>query len=894
MPRPLPLLVALAALPAVTTTVGEAAGAAAAGASALLPFAATETTLPNDLRVIVVPTGMPDLVTLQIPVQTGSRNEVEPGRSGFAHFFEHMMFRGTERWPAAEYQAILTRAGARQNAYTSDDYTNYHVTFAKQDLAQILELEADRFQNLKYSEEDFKTEARAVLGEYNKNAASPVRQLIEVQRDHAFAAHTYKHTTMGFLRDIEQMPEQFEYSRTFFQRWYRPENTTLIVAGDVSADEVLPLVKRFWGGWEKGSASVEIPEEPQPEAGVYAHVPWPSPTQPWVTVAFHGPAFSEAEPDFAAVDLMMDLSFGPTSTLYQRLVEEEQLADQLFTYVPDNADPYLATVLARVKRPEDARAVRDRILEALQLLRKEAIPAEQLAQAKAHNRYAFLAALDSTESIGAALAGFVRHQRSYRTVERYYGVYDGLTPADLQAAARRYITDQRLVVTTLSHEPLDEALATTPPLDGFAPAAGPDGVETVEVPADVPQVVVKLLFRVGSAHDPEGKEGLAALAGSMIAEAGSRARRIDEIRQALYPMAGRFGAQVDREMTVFTASVHRDRWAEFSDVVLPMLLEPGLRQEDFTRLRDLQRAALELDLRANNEEELGRERLQELVYAGTAYGHTTLGNLAAIDALTLQDVRAFVSSMYTRANLVVGLSGRLPNGEKARLMAALEALPEGPKTAEPEGVVGLHPAGLEVEIVRKPTRATAISLGHPIAVTRSHPDFAALWLARAWLGEHRSSVGRLYQRLREERGLNYGDYAYIEAFPRGMYQFSPDANIARRAQLFEIWIRPVVPENAPMALRLALHELRGLIENGLDEAAFESTRAYVLKSTALLTSRQEDRLGYALDSRWYGIGEFTPWLRERIQALTREQVNDAIRRHLSAEDLFVVIVAEDA
>ena len=115
-----------------------------------------------------------------------------------------------------------------------------------------------------------------------------------------------------------------------------------------------------------------------------------------------------------------------------------------------------------------------------------------------------------------------------------------------------------------------------------------------------------------------------------------------------------------------------------------------------------------------------------------------------------------------------------------------------------------RPSGIEVEILEKDTRATAISFGYPIDVTRSHPDFAALSVARAWLGEHRLSSGRLYDRIREIRGINYGDYAYIEAFPRGMFQFFPDPNIVRSHQLFEIWIRPVVPVNAHMTLRIAI------------------------------------------------------------------------------------------
>src|SRR5688572_18781362 len=153
----------LVAVTAVGLGVSDPARSAPAGERPLLPFTAAERTLANGLKVIVVPTGFPNIVSLQIPVQTGSRNEVEPGKSGFAHFFEHMMFRGTRAYPSEKYQEVLTRAGARGNAYTTDDYTNYHITFSKEDLRTILAIEADRFQNLAYSEEDFKTESRAVL-----------------------------------------------------------------------------------------------------------------------------------------------------------------------------------------------------------------------------------------------------------------------------------------------------------------------------------------------------------------------------------------------------------------------------------------------------------------------------------------------------------------------------------------------------------------------------------------------------------------------------------------------------------------------------------------------------------------------------------------------------------
>ncbi|MGZ8829456.1 MAG: M16 family metallopeptidase, partial [Thermoanaerobaculia bacterium] len=193
----------------------------------ILPFNVTEKTLPNGLKVVAIPTGFPNIVAVYINVQTGSRNEVEPGKSGFAHFFEHMMFRGTPSYPPDVYQSIITKAGASQNANTSLDRTIYHTTFAKEDLPRILEIEADRFKHLAYTPEAFKTEARAVLGEYNKNSANPLSKLDEAQANAAFTTHTYKHTTMGFIKDIQDMPNQFEYSKDFFSRWYRPEKATM-------------------------------------------------------------------------------------------------------------------------------------------------------------------------------------------------------------------------------------------------------------------------------------------------------------------------------------------------------------------------------------------------------------------------------------------------------------------------------------------------------------------------------------------------------------------------------------------------------------------------------------------------------------------------------------------
>ncbi len=884
--------------PAPPSRLVASAGAAAdhrTQATDVLPFPATETELANGLRVIVVPTGFPNLVSLQIPVQTGARNEVEPGKTGFAHFFEHMMFRGTKAYPPEAYQEIITRAGARQNAYTSDDYTNYHVTFAKEDLAKILEIEADRFQRLDYPKEAFETEAKAVLGEYNKNSANPIQKAIEVQREKAYSTHTYKHTPMGFLADIEDMPNQFAYSRTFFDRWYRPEYTTIVLVGDVDAKTAVPLVEKYFGSWKRGSQSVQIPAEPEPRGPVYAHVPWPSDTLPLLLVAFHGPAFSETEPDQAAMDLLVDLSFGPTSEIYQRLVVQEQIVDTIFTDSGGGVDPALVTIFARLKDGKDALRVRDEILRTAARSARRALSPKRVEDGKSNARYGFARTLDNSETIASVLARFVHYGRSYQTLNRLFRLYESLDAEQLRAAAEKYFTDARLVVTTVSKDPLPAGIEEAPSLASLLPAPSDDavGIPAIVQKSANPQLSIQLLFRAGSSSDPPGREGLAALTASMIAEAGSRARKIDEILEALFPVAGSFSAQVDREMTVFRGSIHRDNVELFLDVALAQLLDPGFRESDFARLEEAQKNALLQDLRTNNDEELGKERLQANLFAGSSYGHPTLGTAAGLEAITLDDVRQCARRHFSSGNVTIGLAGDAPETLLPRLRESLASLGTT-GSARGEFPRARKPKGLEIEIVQKETRATAISFGHPIEVTRAHPDFAALSVARAWLGEHRSSMSHLYNRIREIRGMNYGDYAYIEAFPRGMYQFFPDPNLARRAQIFEVWIRPVPPEQASMALRIALHEVRKLVRDGLSAADFEATRSYLMKNVFLQTKTQDQQLGYALDSDWYGIGEYTETMRERLAKLTREDVNAAIRKHLSGDDLSVVIVTKDA
>jgi zinc protease len=423
---------------------------AAGPPSKVFPFPYTQEDLPNGLRLITVPAEFPNIVSVFVVVQTGSRNEVEAGKTGFAHLFEHMMFRGTDTFPPEKYLDVLKRAGAASNATTNDDATTFHTTISKEDLPQILAMEADRFENLKYTPEVFKTETGAVLGEYNKNSSDPGRKLNEVLRDTAFDRHTYKHTTMGFLKDVEDMPNQYDYSLRFFDRYYRPEYTTIIVAGDVDPKQVRAMVDKSWGNWKRGSYHPDIPVEPPQQGARENHVDWPSPTLPMLAIAYKVPAYSDAQKDTAALDELSTLAFSSESDLYQKLAIREQKIDSLYAGNPSSVDPDLFTISVRVKRPEDLPYVRDQILDTVKKFQNEMVPAARLESVKKRERYGFALQLDNSETVAQTVARYVALKRTPDTIDRLFAQYAQLTPEDLRDAARKYLVEKGRTIVTLT------------------------------------------------------------------------------------------------------------------------------------------------------------------------------------------------------------------------------------------------------------------------------------------------------------------------------------------------------------------------------------------------------------------------------------------------------------
>ena len=441
--------------------------------------------LPNGLTVITIPWDSPGIVAYYTLVRVGSRDEVEPGHSGFAHLFEHMMFRGTARFPAEVYERTMQSLGADGNAYTTNDFTLYTITTPASGLDRLVELEADRFQHLQYSEPQFRTETGAVLGEYNKSASDPGQIMDETMSELAFTRHTYRHTVIGYLADVRAMPGYYAYSQNFFRRFYTPDDCTLFVVGDFDRAHVMDLVRRHYGGWRGRRAQPRIPVEPEPTAGGERHLDWEGSSPPRMWVSYRAPGFQTASTrpadrerairETAALQVVHALAFHESSPLYQRLVVRDQRVLALGSYAGwFSRDPGLFQIQATLKPGEPFPGVRDEIQAELDRIAHGDTPAERVDAVKSHLRYGLWMGLETPDQVADLFASYTAVSGADTSVEQYLQALATVTPQEVAETAARYLATTRRFVVTLAPRP-----AAAPPAGGAAPtpaaAAGQGG-----------------------------------------------------------------------------------------------------------------------------------------------------------------------------------------------------------------------------------------------------------------------------------------------------------------------------------------------------------------------------------------------------------------------------------
>ena len=422
-------------------------------------------------------------------------------------------------------------------------------------------------------------------------------------------------------------------------------------------------------------------------------------------------------------------------------------------------------------------------------------------------------------------------------------------------------------------------------------------------------VTLKLMFHLGSINDPADKLGLTNLTVETVANGGNSALTKAEIDELLYPMAVGVGSSVGKEATVFTMTAHKDNLEKAYEVLSGLILSPRFDDSDFEREKKNATRAVTEDVPQNNDEVFSKRALELLMFEGHPYEHLVQGSVAGLASITLDDVKAHHARYFCTKRLMIGLAGGYSDAFKQRVIDDMAKLPEGDDTDVTLPPVAM-PNGVELLTVSKETAfGTAISMGYPIDIDRSSKEFAALMVAKSYFGEHRKSYGLLYNQMRTARSLNYGDYAYIEWYQSGHVTQLPWPGYPRRQNYFSIWIRPVqigaefqnVPGLAPPELGNGVHSIRQplralskLVTEGMTEEDFARTRKFLVGYTKLYVQSPDRRLGFLMDSRWYGRDDYITEIGRELEALTLDDVNAAIRKYLQAENMYIAVITDDS
>ena len=422
------------------------------------------------------------------------------------------------------------------------------------------------------------------------------------------------------------------------------------------------------------------------------------------------------------------------------------------------------------------------------------------------------------------------------------------------------------------------------------------------------KIVVKFMFRNGSICDPVGKEGLTQMTISLMTQGGSGELSYADIQDKLYPWAAGYAASSDKEVSVFTFQVPADFENEFYPIMRDVILKPSFDENDFKRVKTNQQTYVDQVIRASSDEEYSKKALEDFLFRGTNYQHMIQGQSKGVAAISLDDIKNHYKNYFTKNNLLVGIAGNYSDDFIKMLKSDLKDLSNA-KPQMPKPGKANTPNGIEVEIVAKEGAfGSAIFTGAPLSITRADDQFAALMIANSWMGEHRKAYSRLYQKIRQTRSMNYGDYSYIEWYENGGGYQLPPSGVPRQSNYWSIWIRPVQIAmqlkqqykeladisigHAHFALRMAIREFDLLIKNGLSKEQFEETRTFLLSYTKLYAQTPAAQLGWLMDSRFYGRKNYLQELDGLLKKTTLEEVNAAIREHWQTENMFVTIVSD--
>jgi zinc protease len=409
--------------------------------------------LPNGLKLVMVEDHRTPIITLEVWYHVGSKDE-RPGRTGFAHLFEHLMFKGSTHVRPEEHMRLIEAMGGVTNAYTTEDVTVFFETIPSNDLARAMWLEADRMGGLNISQENFDSEREVVKEERRLRFDNqPYGRVFEDLDDAAFTQHPYHHSVIGSMDDLNKAT--VEDVREFFHAFYRPDNATMVLVGDFGVEDAVRTTQTYFGGISRPSQKIERINSPEPPqkaerrlTKTYDNSPLPA-----VVIGYHAPA--NFAPDSYPLDIATTiLSAGQSSILYRKLVYEDRLATQAQAFGNFTEDPNLVifqAILNQGKTPAEGEKALDDVIEQL---KTTPVDARDLEKAKNQEIAAVVLRRERTEAKAEALGLCAVIGKDVNLVNTELDRYLKVTPADIQKAAQQYLVPtQRTVMIVEASKP---------------------------------------------------------------------------------------------------------------------------------------------------------------------------------------------------------------------------------------------------------------------------------------------------------------------------------------------------------------------------------------------------------------------------------------------------------
>jgi zinc protease len=862
-------------------------------------------TLDNGLRFVARRVPQIPVVSTMIWYRVGSVDE-EPGKTGVAHFLEHMMFKGTGNLRQGQIDRITQSHGGVNNAFTGLDATAYYFNFGRGRWPLALDIEAERMRNCLLDAREFQLEKAVILEERSIEMDSPEGLLLEEVQRTAVSTHPYGHPVLGWLEDVAAL--QPEDLWRFYEAYYVPNNAHIVMVGDFEVEEALEHIRRRFGSLEPGPTALRPTIREPPQRAERRVLLEREGEAPHLSMAFHVPGASH--PDTAALALLdVLLTSGRTSLLHERLVDREKVATSVDSGSSETREPYLFFVHAELHPGGSLEKAEQLVTEELERLAGRGPSRAEMTRAKklfeADWVFDHQTAEDQAMHLGEALCWGTLEELAELTQK-----VARLEKQDVQRVAERYFQRTNRTVghlvpqrrnpgfVALAGPAMPEARAEMPrrrPVrrSGWRQRALPRGVPRLRLEGErfalpnglqvvvvqdpaAPSFVAELLAPAGSRYEPEAKAGLGALLGRMLAE-GTETRSAREV--AL--VAEEMGAKLETSAGYRFARAGIEALSADLDAAMELLADVVQRPMFPADLLEDRRQE-QLSFLAQMDDEprrIGQRWFNGLVYGRHPAHRTPLGTARSVRRLRREDLVEEYRRVFVPGASVLTLAGDVGGPEQVRRLVErhfgawpAQAAPERPDPPAPR-----RQRGRRVKVVRKAKEQVHLFFGH-LGIRRLDPDFEVAVVLDHVLGTGSGFTDRLSQRLRDREGLAYTVHASLS----GSAGIDPGVFLAYVG---------TAPENVGPALRGIREEVLRLQKEPVPRRELEAVKRYILGQYPFGFQTNRDLVGYAQMCQQFGW-EFDHYLEflEKVETVRPEDVQRVARRCLDAQAFTVVAV----